>query len=445
LGARPLLPPFPKGSLKSLAAGLGLRPPITGTGILNALGPPVTATNSVSAGASGDTGKLTFDATVALSYNGSYSVTFQARSNGMINGYDYQVNAVATTNGGVKLVACQSGSLGASLGPPVGGGQSTDNQSPQTGTHAWITAQWGDIQGGLTLDISETAHANGILGFFNGFVEDILKALAVGAVVGPAFGLVVFLGEESFKAVGVAGTISIMAGLAAFAFADASGFGFVLALVAGVAAGAVTLGDIQQRQISKEEYDFANNVFQGTLPPMDQIVLTSLYGLSGRAFTMPGLDGKIYVNLGPAYFNPLTYTNDGYPRNGELLIHELTHAWQILHRTFTPGLICDAIVAYTQKTVLGQNPYSYGAPDVPWASYNPEAQGAIVDQWFGGIATGTDPANVGSRSSTQPKTVPVLPHDDPTDPNFAGGASDPYFQYIVNNIRAGNAGIEGQF
>jgi len=72
-----------------------------------------------------------------------------------------------------------------------------------------------------------------------------------------------------------------------------------------------------------------------------------------------------------------------------------------------------------------------------------EAQGAIVDQWFGGFKTPQNQAYVGSRTLTQPPhKFPGPPgHDDPTDPNFAcqtEGTKDPYFDYIQNNIRANN-------
>jgi len=32
------------------------------------------------------------------------------------------------------------------------------------------------------------------------------------------------------------------------------------------------------------------------------------------------------------------------PVNGERLIHEFTHAWQIQHNSFVPGFVCSGIV-----------------------------------------------------------------------------------------------------
>jgi hypothetical protein len=175
----------------------------------------------------------------------------------------------------------------------------------------------------------------------------------------------------------------------------------------------VTNALIKQRPMSGWEAQFAAKVFGNSLPPADQIILTNLAGLGGRAFTLPGIDGKIYVNLGDAYGDPLNDTTLGSP--GQLLIHELTHAWQITHRSFTPGLVCEGIVNQTNFQV-GQTVYQYGPPGEVWSAFNLEAQGAIVDQWFAGLQTAVVP-NRGKG----------------LDPN------DPYYVYIRDNILTGRA------
>lgn len=70
-----------------------------------------------------------------------------------------------------------------------------------------------------------------------------------------------------------------------------------------------------------------------------------------------------------------------------MLIHELTHAWQIAHAGFLPGLMCSAIMTQADFT-FGDNVYQYGPAGPPWWSFNPEQQGAIVDQWFAGNQDG---------------------------------------------------------
>ena len=53
------------------------------------------------------------------------------------------------------------------------------------------------------------------------------------------------------------------------------------------------------------------------------MAITDLAGRNGRAFTVPGVDGRVYCNLG-ARFDHL----DSWAAR-RLLIHELTHALQI--------------------------------------------------------------------------------------------------------------------
>ena len=133
-----------------------------------------------------------------------------------------------------------------------------------------------------------------------------------------------------------------------------------------------------------------------------------------NSFNVIGVDGRIYVNLGSDAYNvgPMTYTNNSYPSKGELLIHELTHAWQIAHSSFLPGLVCEGVVIQANNQV-GESVYRYPAPGGVWSSFNLEQQGAIVDQWFGGVRTAVVP----QRSAMNP--------------------ADPYFPYIRDNIRTG--------
>jgi hypothetical protein len=146
--------------------------------------------------------------------------------------------------------------------------------------------------------------------------------------------------------------------------------------------------------MTAQEIAVAQQVF-GSQLNYENVQLTNLSGAGGRAFTAPGVDGKTYCNLGSATYDntlnlgpcpaggshdhtgsgnyllqhdtplgasqqadwkwcgkcqELTYAmptrpSDGsYPVNGERLIHELTHAWQIQHNSFVPGFVCSGIV-----------------------------------------------------------------------------------------------------
>ena len=69
-------------------------------------------------------------------------------------------------------------------------------------------------------------------------------------------------------------------------------------LLALAAAGIASAGS-NTRELTDEEYRWANDqVFSGTLPPRDRIVLTDTVGAGNRAFTFPRFDGKITVNMG---------------------------------------------------------------------------------------------------------------------------------------------------
>lgn len=240
-----------------------------------------------------------------------------------------------------------------------------------------------------------------------------MSFLAAEFVVGVAVAAVIAIGSEITSLAGASAGVGGLVGVVV-----ASGvcmvwgpIALVPAVVAGVAAGTVTNALIKSRAITAAEAQFAQQVFGDTLPPADKITITNLSGLNGRSFTMPNAAGTILLNLGNGFSDPTNYVFGSYTRPGQVFIHELTHAWQIKYNTFTPGLICKAIVNQVQYS-LGEDVYAYGPPGPPFSQFDLEAQGAIVDNWFGG--TGTN-----------------VPNRKEADPN------DPYFGYIANNIRLG--------
>jgi len=163
-----------------------------------------------------------------------------------------------------------------------------------------------------------------------------------------------------------------------------------------------------------DETGFARAVFGDSLD-FNRIRVTNLSGLSTRAFTTPTIDGTVLLNIGNAYDSPTTALDPphGYAAEGQILIHELTHAWQIQHASladgYIPGLLCQGI--YNQA-VTGRAAYQYGPPGPAWSTFNLEAQAAIVDQWFAGNTT----------------KQPAPPMD----------TAGPYYGYMRNNIQAGN-------
>ena len=341
--------------------------------------------------------------------NGKFDVHFHMEDSG-IPDYDFQVRAIFTTPSGLVFVSQHNGHVEGTESTTLTHAPNRNNDHQESGTNPSIRANWSDVQNGR-LWITKDYSATGVIGA----VQDLAKAvLDVGAAaVGGTLGVVIGLGAEVgqlFGDLGLGGTFGIIAGVVVFA----SGGTIVMAVVAGLAAGAVTNALIKQRELSEQEAGFAARVFGGSLPSANRIMLTNLSGLGGRAFTMPGADDKIYINLGDAFNNPLKYTNNHYPTPGQVLIHELSHAWQIEHKSFLPGTVCEGIVNQANNQV-GQSVYVYGPPGPAWNSFNLEAQAAIVDQWFAGIPT------------------VVVPNRTQMNEN------DPYFIYIRDNIREGRA------
>ena len=333
--------------------------------------------------------------------NGGYKVHFHMHDSSRIADYDYVVRAIFTGSNGLTLVAQHSGHSSFDDGR---------DDYEESGFNDFIRKGWPAVRDGR-FAVTKDYSATGLVGFLEDlgkFVLD-LTAGAVGGAVGMVIALTSEVGQV-FGNLGLGGTFGVLAGIVVFAV----GGTLILALAAGVAVGAMTNALIQQRRIRDDEWNFAAAAVFGTaLPPADRIMLTNLSGIGGRPFTMPGIDQQIYINLGHAFDNPLGYKDDTtYPAAGQLLIHELTHAWQIAHSRFLPGLFCQGFVNQTNNTVV-EDVYRYGPPGPDWSAFNLEQQAAIVDQWFGGNA------------------VAAVPNRQPHD------TRDPYFRYIAGNVQAG--------
>ncbi|MFI7696973.1 hypothetical protein ACIBQ6_48450 [Nonomuraea sp. NPDC049655] len=343
---------------------------------------------------------------ITVRRDGTWTAAFHMHDSGAV-GYDFQVTATLVTPDGLTLIARHGGHVGGTFSSG-----SRDDDFQENGHNPLIQAQWTSVARAklwVTKDYSTT----GVVGVIQDVAKGVLD-VAAGAV-GGAVGIVIALGAEAGQFLGNLGlgaTFGVIAGVVVFAF----GGSVVLAIAAGVAVGAMTNALIKQRPLWAEEAKFANGeVFGGTLPA-DRITLTHLAGLGGRPFTMPGVDGRIYVNIGGDAFDagPLKYKNKAYPVEGGLLIHELVHAWQISHSAFLPGTVCQGIVVQANNQV-GESVYQYPAPGGAWSSFGIEQQAAIVDQWFAGTPT-----------AAVPRRTPKSP-------------GDPYFAYIRDNIRKGVA------
>jgi hypothetical protein len=221
--------------------------------------------------------------------------------------------------------------------------------------------------------------------------DPLLDWFVVGPLLGRrGLGLLIFAVALAYGA--ATGNVTAVAQILAGGFWRKGLQGTALALAAGAVAAR---SGRRTRRLTPEEYEWAQQeVFGGGLPPRHRILLTDTAGVDGRAFTFPQPDGSITVNLGPdAYAEPLAQP--------ALLLHELTHVWQIAHQPVRTLWMAAAVAAQAADLVT-HRAYEVPPPGRPFARFNPEQQAMIVEHWW-----------VGGRRET-----------------------DPYFRYIEGNIRS---------
>jgi hypothetical protein len=359
-------------------------------------------------------GGTTLGGSVDLTFksDGTYRFHIHAHNSSILTSYDFQFRAVFVLADGKTLVTERGGHLS---GVDDNDFQTPNPADPNEAVNPTVANlirdQWDDVKNGrlvVTRDYNLTD--------FAGFLDDVVKGIVdvTAATAGFAAGVVITVGYEIGRAVGgldLGQTFGIIGGVVVFA----SGGGLLLAVAAGVAAGAVTNSAIKQRPMSTDEINFARKVFGDTIS-WGKIELTNLTGIGGNCFTTPFIGGKIYVNLGPYYNDPIHSTKNNYPAKGELFIHELTHAWQIEHASLLPTFMCTAVVTQTEHQI-GEHVYDYGPPGPVWSSFGVEQQASIVDQWFGGVPNASAPSRTASTAMNE---------------------HDPYFTYIRDNIRRGH-------
>ncbi len=350
--------------------------------------------------------------TVTLERNGHFRHEGHMLATGFPS-FRYGVRTVMGDAAGIPFVAAASGEVHGSN--EFGHDRSKWDES---GESSGIKLYWAVLKGAdHKTDINFESDFFGTIGDVAMFVATLAGGFFVAGSVGVCF----VLGVDAADAIGLDEDLGT-AGLAGVTVAAGVLIVFgpsaiVPAIVAGVAAGVTVELALKHRKLTDrpEEVDFANRVFQGTLP-VDRIVLTNMLGIGGRPFTIPSVGNTILVNLGEGFDDPIHYEGKGDPAKprkqapGQLFIHELVHAWQIDATFFLPGLMCGAIL--NQATTLSDNMdiYLYGNPDRAFGEFNLEQQASIVDEWFG--ANG--PMQKSNRQESE---------------------ESPYFRYIRDNIR----------
>jgi hypothetical protein len=349
---------------------------------------------------------------ITLSNNGNFSFNVHMHDSGY-DPYDFRVRCAVQSPGGLTLLFQTSGHTDGT-GSDLLGSPNRDFNHNENGFNAQIKAFWLDVRAS-SMSVSKSYQDSGVLSTLEDVAKDLLGFLIADVTFGAGLALAVCVSADLANAfgasfVGPGGLVGVVtAGGVVWLFGPGA---IIPAVIAGVAAGAITDALIKHRQLTDDEYNFAATVFGNTLPPRERIYVTNLSHDGGRKYTWPELDGSVIMNMDVAFDDPVHATSTGYPTQGQVFIHEMTHAWQIQTKSFIPGVLC--------KAAFETSSYVPGPPGQPWSDFGLEQQGAIVDTWFRNAAWGW------------------TSHDDLVAKLASKSATtDPYFRYISENIRLG--------
>lgn len=115
---------------------------------------------------------------------------------------------------------------------------------------------------------------------------------------------------------------------------------------------------IVRRQLEGGEYAFADQVFEGKLPPRDRIWVSS------SPDAPP--DGSYLVDLGAAAEDPTA--------DGQLFVSEMTHVWYLHNTTLDRWA--------RPLRGLDDGDGIPPPPTTPWADFSVEQKAATVATWF---------------------------------------------------------------
>ena len=69
--------------------------------------------------------------------------------------------------------------------------------------------------------------------------------------------------------------------------------------------------------------------------------MASVQTIDNASTPWPTIDSSMLINLRDAFDNPTGHTESNYPKPGQVLIHELPHAWPIENLSFLSRCICN--------------------------------------------------------------------------------------------------------
>ena len=365
------------------------------------------------------------EVSVTVNRDGSYRFSGFMRATGAFS-FSFRIGAIVRSASGKVMIASQHTGKVFGTDTPGDRKNSWDETITNTRNTQLIRDLWADVSGGK-LSISRSSEFNGVFGTAIDVVKDVAEFFVVAQTFGASLAVCLIIGSElgnmGVDVPGMGGIVGI--GIVAGSLFIWGPLSIGPAIILGVAAGAIIDALIQIRRLRAEEVTFVKQVFVDSLD-FERIRLTNFVGLGGRPFTTPTVDDHILVNIGlnDEMFNSPTTTvikDSKYTVPGQLLIHELTHAWQIQHASlqngFVPGFLCEAV---REQVFMGKDAYNYGPPGPPWSAFTLEGQAHMVDDWFASSGR-----QAGLTSALGPRPVTMNPES-------------PYFGYIDNNIRAGS-------
>lgn len=370
------------------------------------------------------------EVSITLNRNGSYRFSGFMRATGLPS-FSFRVGAVVRSASGQVTVAAQH--TGKVFGTDTPGERQNNWDEFVTDPKKTKLTRnlWSDISGGQ-MAVSRSSELSGVLGTATDIIKDVAEFFVVAETLGASLAICLVIGSELGDAgvdvPGMGGVVGV--GIVAGSLFIWGPLAIGPAFILGVAAGAIVDSMVKIRRLLPPEEDFVKEVFGDTLD-FNKIRLTNLVGLGGRPFTIPTVDDHVLVNIGVSNDMFDAPTTTGIPNTkkataGQLLIHELTHAWQIQHPFledgYVPGWLCEGI---GEQVIEGSAAYYYGPAGPPWRHFGVEAQAHMVDEWFAGTGAQAPPNPL--PPGFEPRATPQM------NPDSA------YFGYIDNNIRAGVA------
>jgi hypothetical protein len=302
--------------------------------------------------------------------------------------------------------------------------------------HPLLRAHWPEVERG-NLAVSKSYEMTGVLSDVGQLALDAITFVVLSATVGgnvaSACLIAKGLSTVTKKPIGgLPGTLGIIAVAATTIMVGPS-----FALPVFIGAAVVTELLFGSRAIFPEEYEFAKTVFGESLPPRERIILTNISGVQGRGFTVPSLDGtSVLLNIGSALDfagGPMRYHSDAYPAPGQLLIHELVHAWQFYRSSrFVAGYLCRGLAVQLGNYLPGESSYTPPSdPNSSWSSdFGMEQEAATVDTWFKRHAATFDASGKLLNSWTTIDDLRTMLKSE-------AARKDRFFRYIERNIRMG--------